>query len=676
MKIAGCIITCFLFLGLFASGQTYLSQDFSSGAMPPAGWSINGMAAQWTVTQSNNANGIAPEANFTYGTGTDTQLISPEIDLTGLTSVHLAFTHFYDWFSNPAPKVGVATRSGSSGAWHTVWQITPLGDLGPSQMDIEITNSDVGSSQFQFCFFLTGNMYNLDNWFLDNVILINPLAINGVLASISQTPVYFSNPTHVKGVLENTGSTVINSAEIDWQLDQGDIHTTELTGLAVPTFGIVEFTCEGLMNPPIGLHKLTVWINSVNGVPDQNHSDDTLSKNVNKVCYSVPRKPLFEEFTSCTCLPCAFFNTSFVPWCDSHENNITLIKYQMNWPGVGDPYYTAEGGIRRDYYGVTWVPWLECDGRFTDTDMGAVQNAYGPDSTEVSRMNIAATHTLNDHNINVNVSVLPFGNFPGSRVYVAVVERTTYNNVGSNGENSFDHVMMKMIPDAAGTQVNLTDRTPFTYTASVDLTETHIERWDDLLVEVWVQNGFTKEIYQSAYSLENGVLNTENQLDNLLVDGSSIPGFSPEILSYTYGVPSGVSLVPEVQAIPKDSTEIVIVIPSATIPGTTTIDVFAQNNVAHNQYAVNFFSVTGLQEPKDAYISVYPNPVSGFVYIRGAEHARISIVSPVGATVKQIKDFTNDRIDLSGLANGVYTLKLEIPGKAVVSRKIAVASVK
>ncbi|MEZ5197672.1 MAG: hypothetical protein R2764_15170 [Bacteroidales bacterium] len=37
---------------------------------------------------------------------------------------------------------------------------------------------------------------------------------------------------------------------------------------------------------------------------------------------------------------------------------MTLVKYQMNWPGVGDPYYT-EGGAERNYYGVSWVlGWL------------------------------------------------------------------------------------------------------------------------------------------------------------------------------------------------------------------------------------------------------------------------------------------------------------------------------
>ena len=36
----------------------------------------------------------------------------------------------------------------------------------------------------------------------------------------------------------------------------------------------------------------------------------------------------------------------------------------MSWPGSGDPYYTQEGGDRRNYYSVNAVPDLVVDGNF------------------------------------------------------------------------------------------------------------------------------------------------------------------------------------------------------------------------------------------------------------------------------------------------------------------------
>ena len=54
------------------------------------------------------------------------------------------------------------------------------------------------------------------------------------------------------------------------------------------------------------------------------------------------RKVLVEELTSSTCGPCAQLNNLFNPWLANNAEKVTVIKYQMNWPGTGDPYYTAE----------------------------------------------------------------------------------------------------------------------------------------------------------------------------------------------------------------------------------------------------------------------------------------------------------------------------------------------
>ena len=52
---------------------------------------------------------------------------------------------------------------------------------------------------------------------------------------------------------------------------------------------------------------------------------------------TVPLKPLYEEFTSSTCGPCAFANAILDPLLMANEGTHSLIKYQMNWPGSGDP---------------------------------------------------------------------------------------------------------------------------------------------------------------------------------------------------------------------------------------------------------------------------------------------------------------------------------------------------
>ncbi|MBN2175514.1 MAG: hypothetical protein JW731_15395 [Bacteroidales bacterium] len=307
-------------------GQTYLTEDFSGNVMPPTGWSLDGLPAQWSISSTTNAGGTAPEAKFTYISGvTVTRLVSPEVDLTGLTSVFFSFKRFYDWYANPAPKLGVATRSGG-GNWNSVWEVTPTGNQGPGDISFEIENNDVGASDFQICIYLDGNMYNLDYVFLDNLILFLPFNLDAGMTAIT-TPSYISGMTEVTGTFKNFGTDQVSDVEVSWQIDEGDVYTTSFTGLGLDFGDTYDFTCEDMFELPIGAYDLNVWISSVNGGPDDDPENDMMMKPISVISYVVPKLPCFEEFTSSTCAPCASFNASFVPWCEQHADQISLVKY-------------------------------------------------------------------------------------------------------------------------------------------------------------------------------------------------------------------------------------------------------------------------------------------------------------------------------------------------------------
>jgi hypothetical protein len=664
-----------LFAAILAScttlfGQVFIWEAYDAGHMPPSGWIVNGYNDQWSVSNSNNSGGASPEAMFTYINSTGiSRLISPSVDLTGHTTIKLSFKHYYDFYAS-GPKIGVATRS-NGGAWNMVWETTPNGNVGPEQKDLDISNGDVGSSDFQICFYINGNLYNVDYWYIDNILLFNPLNLDGGLLSIN-SPQYFNDPVPVTGTIMNFGTTTISSVEINWQLDNGPVFSSTFTGISVPTLGSYSFSCSNLLDAQIGAHNLKVWINKVNGDLDDDHGNDTLNKTVNKVCHTISSTPCFEEFTSSTCAPCAAFNTGFVPWCESHDDQITLVKYQMNWPGAGDPYYTAEGGDRRNYYGVSWVPWLVTNGSFVNTDMASVQTAFNEAITKPGLMDIAASHTLSGTLINVTASVLPFANFSDMRVHIIVFEYKTTQNATSNGETEFHHVMMKMMPDANGTVVNFTDRTPYTLTLSADLAGTNVEEYSDLGVLVLVQDYTSKEIYQSVYSIENATYNSEAHLSSIEVDGTAIPGFNPNTLNYDYTMAGGTTVTPDVTGIPVDSKATVIVVPAYLLPGTTTIDVFGEDLVTHLTYSVNFDWAIGQNENTVNPVKVYPNPSAGMVYIMGANHSRISVFSPSGVELFRYNDFTGNTLNLNSLSSGVYSINIVKTDGSVINHKIVI----
>lgn len=671
MKQKSLLFALLLVVSQLTFGQSFIWEAFDAGQMPPQGWTINGIPAQWSVGNSALAGGSAPEGKFTYvDQTTTTRLISPMVDLTGLTTVKFSFRHFYDWYANPAPRVGVATRS-HNGAWTSVYEVTPTTNIPAQEINLDIANTDVGQSEFQVCIYINGYMYNLDYYYVDNMLLFNPLDKDAALTSLGSTPPYFKDPVEVSGTFMNVGLTTITDAEVQWQLDNGPVNTSTFTGLSLATKQSYNFTCTDLLNAQIGPHDLKVWINKINGTPDNYSGNDTLQKLVSRVCYVVPAKPLFEEFTSSTCGPCKIFNTSFVPWCGTHEDDITLVKYQMNWPAPGDPYYTAEGGVRRDYYGVSAVPDLYCNGDNVGTTISQVQSAFNQANLQIGMMKIASTHSLSGNIITVNASVLPFSNFPNCRVYIVVMEKITHNNVGSNGETSFEHVMMKMIPDASGTTVGLTDRNPFNITRTVDLTGTHVEEFTDLIVGVFVQDYATKAVYQSAYSVENAIFATEARLASMALDALPFTEFTSDNFSYDVVLPLESVSPPEVSALPVDANATVIVVPAFGLPGTTTIDVFGEDLLSHNLYNVNFrVAGVGIDQNKDQNLVVYPNPTKGIIYLANVNNAKISVYSSNGNLVKTYLNFAGTSIDLKPLSSGIYTLVIEKPDHTMIRKKV------
>ena len=103
--------------------------------------------------------------------------------------------------------------------------------------------------------------------------------------------------------------------------------------------------------------------------------------------------------------------------------------------------------------------------------------------------------------MNVTINTTPYlsGTY---RVFAAVVEGTTYNNIASNGETEFNEVFMKMLPSATGQTVNFVYNQPVTTTLSADLTGTFIEEMTDLKVVVFIQDYSNKNVMQAKYATE------------------------------------------------------------------------------------------------------------------------------------------------------------------------------
>jgi hypothetical protein len=147
----------------------YLIEEYFD-SFPPADWTTSG-GNNWQGGSSNNAGGTAPEAHFYWSPSTNgiQRLVSPVINTTGSSTLALQFQHMLDDYSG-GYEIRVETTSDGQN-WNTVWSENPNANIGPELVEETVSTPDVGSSTFQIAWTFDGNSFNLDHWYVDDIIL-------------------------------------------------------------------------------------------------------------------------------------------------------------------------------------------------------------------------------------------------------------------------------------------------------------------------------------------------------------------------------------------------------------------------------------------------------------------------------------------------------------------------
>lgn len=345
----------------------------------------------------------------------------------------------------------------------------------------------------------------VNNWgystILDDVeVLVNTTQNELALESLVFDPIETAGVKNISGTIRNLGGNTINSFDLNWSVNGGQTYTQNVTGLNLTPGQVYNYNHPDTWNATPGNYVLNVIVTNVNGTNDSNPSNNAITRNISIASGFTAHKPLYEKFTSSTCPPCATFNNSvFNAHYTNNNQKFSLINYQVNWPGAGDPYYTAEVGQRVQYYGINGAPTLLINGRAASTTNPAIVNQLNTEEAKPAFFELTATSEIVGDNMNVNYTVTPYitGNFV---VHAVVIEKTTTGNVATNGETSFKNVTMKMTPNASGTAHSFVDGMVLNNSISTSLASTNIEQMNDLDVVVFIQNPATKEVFQSIYT--------------------------------------------------------------------------------------------------------------------------------------------------------------------------------
>ena len=660
---------------MMAQNRAVLLQESFDDTSMPAGWSVAGLGlGNWSVSPTNNAGGAANEMHLTWSPQFNglSRLVTPAVDLTGINSLVFSFKHALDNYTGNN-IIGIATTSDGGTTWNEAWS-QGYNTSNSWTVSQEISTPDMGQANVQFCIFFNGNSYNINDWYFDDIMVFTLENLDLAITSPTLPDFIGSGETAFGINVFNFGATTVTSVEATYEVE-GMEPITETFEVEIPSLGseTMIFPTTTLLSP--GTYNVAYSINLVNGQEDDVLDNNTAEKAVFAAIGTAERIPMIEHFSSSTCGPCVSVNTQMLNFCNNNPGRFTYTKYQMNWPGNGDPYYTAEGGTRRDYYGVNAVPQCFLDGE--DQGYAAVQQTvFDQHAERTAFVDIRGSFVVEGNTINIKADIIPFID-ADARVFVSVNEKETHNNVGGNGETSFHHVFMKMLPDAQGTTVNLVTCEPQHFEFTQDMSGTHVEEMSDLEVSIWVQNYDSKEMFNSRfayeyteehpYAVENlTLIQDEEAEENTMVASWDAP---------TMGNPTGYNVYVNNELVAENISDL-----SYTFAGelgafyTVAVVALYGDDKTSIKMLTGMENTWSVEEVAASVCKVYPNPANSQVRIEAENDIEsVMVYNMLGALVETVNaDSKTVNVNLNQYSNGVYFFNIRQSNGVVTNQRVVV----
>ena len=499
-----------LSIASFAQNRAILLNETFDGIDIPEGWYIDSHADNWSISTSAKSGGQpneicmnwAPEFNGT------TRLVMPAFDFTDVSEVMVSFKHYHDNYIGEN-TIGIATSSDGGATWNIGWQQTYV-EIAAFNENHTISTPDMGKSDVLMCIYFTGNSYLVNNWYFDDIEVFKQEELDLELVSIDVPNIIGTDYNDgISFTVRNTGLTTVTSFDVNLSLYYEDGYETYSFDTNLAPFESAQFTIESAFPQTIYFgysHAIEIGVSKVNG-ENYNGSSGFLLKEVYLAMRESQKVVLLEHFTASTCdYPCIPINQIMDGHVNTYAGKCSYIKYPIDLPLLedgspgGDPYWTDESIMRKNYYAVMGVP---------ETFVDAVSQGYAAATDEdillaletPAYLDIKGSFTVEGNTIKVIADFMAYANIENVRAFIAVSEKTTKNNLGNDEETEYHHVMMKMVEDAEGNEIaSITAGEYHRLELSCDLSETNVEEMDDLEVVMWLQNYDTKEVFNSNFA--------------------------------------------------------------------------------------------------------------------------------------------------------------------------------
>ena len=680
------LLTIALLLSAMSFAQsrgTLLQESFDKKSLPE-GWAVFGEGKQnWSVAATDYAGGSPNELDLFWDPNFDgiSRMATPPMNLTGISSIAISFKHYFNFYpyNAQACTLGIATSSDNGETWNTGWS-QAYDETGRYVINEIIETEDMGKENVMLCIYFEGSTKYINSWQFDDILIFKQEEIDAEILSIDTDSRLGNGNNNVVFTVRNLGKTSITSFKAKFQIEGESKFTEETFTTNMETYAIEQFTFETPLFANVGDHKLNVEITSVNDSNDGYINNNIKVKDIVVGLGTCQRIPMIEHFSSSTCFPCVFTNKGMDTLTANNPGKYTYVKYPMNGPFTGDPYYTSECGTRRNYYNIDNVPKIFLDGVLTGEELP--QEKLDRSYNTTSFIDIRGSFTVNeaDSSITVIADFFSYADIKNIVAYVSVNEKVTTENIGSNGETEFHHIMMKLLGSQHGTKLNLEagkyQRLEFTY----DMSQTNMEDINDLEVAIWTQSHSTREIHNSRFAYEY----TEHVYPAQNLNVTTI-GEDPK-LKLTWeapeqGTPDGYNIIIDGKWVAEKVKSLSFTDEASVLnvyDGLTHyVEIVAvyENGKRAVSLVGKISDVVNVKEINDIQCNIYPNPVNDRLYIETqtlTQTLTVEIYDVYGR--HQVTETPSHQgnlvIDLSNLKSGIYFVKINTEKGNIVKRII------
>lgn len=231
-----------------------VTENFTTSTLP-TGWATQntgtGITERWSVSNTANAGGAAYELKCTYqnlNPGT-TRVITPAINTAGVNKLTLIFKHMLDDYAAGATlKIQSSTDKVT---WtDETWSLATAANsnVGPATVTTTVL-SNLNSANTFIAFVVTGNLYQFDYWYIDNVSIAAAVATTTPTVTTTAISNITSSSATGGGNVTADGGATVTEKGICYAITQNPTtantkvtggtgtgsYTSNMTGLAAST---------------------------------------------------------------------------------------------------------------------------------------------------------------------------------------------------------------------------------------------------------------------------------------------------------------------------------------------------------------------------------------------------------------------------------------------------------